>query len=219
MEKKVFILDEHLNGEYELGFEMDGYTHLRAFHACRPLRIDDYLRNGIMPITYASALQDVKDRVVCDKVTEEEAVAKFQEEWSDFADMHKRVWLEMNKNLLKDGASHYLIYGSEFINALSMKLFCRDRLKKIGIPTIFICDIPIDVIAQITLNDIQDCVNNGRVDAIGFAVDKVKPSDIVDYEHPTKRMPDPYGGSYKPDYEKLKAYGYVSGKFESGDVT
>ena len=42
MEKKVFILAEHLNDEYELDFDIDGYTHLRAFHACRPLKISDY---------------------------------------------------------------------------------------------------------------------------------------------------------------------------------
>lgn len=212
MAKKVFILEEHINDEYEIDFEMDGYTHLRAFHACRPLKINDYLKKGIMPISYESACQDVKARVVCDHVSEEEALTKFEEEWSDFADIHKRVWLQMNKNLLLNEASHYLIYGSEFINALSMQLFCRDRLKKIGIPTIFFCDIPIANIAPMTLLDIQNSINDGYTYDIGFAVDEVEPNNIVDYEHPTKRMSDPYGGFYKPDYEMLKAYGYVSEK-------
>lgn len=63
MEKKVFILAEHLNDEYEVDFYEEGYTHLRAFHACRPLRISDYLNNGIIPISYKSALKDAKDRV------------------------------------------------------------------------------------------------------------------------------------------------------------
>lgn len=44
MAKKVFILEEHINDEYEIDFEMDGYTHLQAFHACRPLKINDYLK-------------------------------------------------------------------------------------------------------------------------------------------------------------------------------
>lgn len=211
MEKKVFILDEHIDDEYETDFEIDGYTHLRAFHACRPLKIEDYLKNGIRAISYKSALQDVKDRVVCDKVSETEAIAKFQEEWSNLADIHKRVWLQMNKKVLLNEACHYLIYGSEFINALAMKLFCRNRLKKIGIPTIFYCDIPLDDIVPMTLNDIQNCVNENIYD-ISFAVENVKPNSIVNFEHPTKRMNDPYGGSYKPDYELLKKYGYVSDK-------
>lgn len=214
MRKKVFILEEHINDGYETDFEMDGYTHLRAFHACRPLRVEDYLKKGILPISYKFALQDVKDRIVCDRVSEKEAISKFQEEWSDFADMHKRVWLQMNKNLLLNEASHYLIYGSEFINALSMKLFCRDRLKKIGIPTIFVCDIPIDDIDPLTLSDIQDSINEEWIDDIGLAVDEVEANYIVDYEHPTKRMTDPYGGSYKPDYGLLKEYGYVSDRIK-----
>lgn len=206
MEKKVFVLEEHLDDDYEMDFLSEGYTHLRAFHACRPMKLFDYLDNGILPISYESALQDVRNRVVCDYVSEEDAILKFKEEWSEFEDMHKRVWLQMNKDLLLNTASHYLIYGSEFINALAMLLGCRDRLKQIGIPTIFFCDIPIANIAPMTLLDIQNSINDGYTYDIGFAVDEVEPNNIVDYEHPTKRLTDPYGGTYKPDYEKLKVY-------------
>lgn len=206
MEKKIFILEDHLDDEYEIDFGIDEYTHLRAFHACRPIKLSDYLDNGILPISYESALQDVRDRVVCDYVSEEDAILKFQEEWSEFEDIHKRVWLQMNKDLLLDTTSHYLIYGSEFINALAMQLGCRDKLKQIGIPTIFFCDIPVEDIVPMTLRDIQNVFNSGDTYDISFAVDKVLPQDIVDYEHPTKRLVDPYGGTYKPDYEKLKIY-------------
>lgn len=206
MEKKIFILEEHLGDEYEIDFGLEGYTHLRAFHACRPMNLSDYLDNGILPISYESALQDVRNRVICDYVSEEDAILKFKEEWSEFEDMHKRVWLQMNKDLLLNTASHYLIYGSEFINALAMLLGCRDRLKQIGIPTIFFCDIPIANIAPMALLDIQNSINDGYTYDIGFAVDEVEPNNIVDYEHPTKRLTDPYGGTYKPDYEKLKIY-------------
>lgn len=206
MEKKIFILEDHLDDEYEIDFGIDEYTHLRAFHACRPIKLSDYLDNGILPISYESALQDVRDRVVCDYVSEEDAILKFQEEWSEFEDIHKRVWLQMNKDLLLDTTSHYLIYGSEFINALAMQLGCRDKLKQIGIPTIFFCDIPVEDIVPMTLRDIQNVFNSGDTYDISFAVDKVLPQDIVDYEHPTKRLVAPYGGTYKPDYEKLKIY-------------
>ena len=139
MEKKIFILEDHLDDQYEIDFGIDEYTHLRAFHACRPIKLSDYLDNGILPISYESALQDVRDRVVCDYVSEEDAILKFQEEWSEFEDIH-------------------------------------------------------------------NVFNSGDTYDISFAVDKVLPQDIVDYEHPTKRLVDPYGGTYKPDYEKLKIY-------------
>jgi len=206
MAKKVFILEEHLDDDYEMDFLAEGYTHLRAFHACRPMKLSDYVHNGILPISYESALQDVRNRVVCDYVFEEDVILKFKKEWAGFEDIHKRVWLQMNKDFLLDTTSHYLIYGSEFINALAMQLGCRDKLKQIGIPTIFFCDIPVEDIVPMTLRDIQNVFNSGDTYDISFAVDKVLPQDIVDYEHPTKRLVDPYGGTYKPDYEKLKIY-------------
>ncbi len=120
MMKKVFSLEE-IKKSQKINLIDGTYTHIRAYHACRPISIDDYLLNGIRPISYESALDEVKNRVVCEWVSENTAVEKFNEEWNDFDDIHKKVWLEMNKNLLLDGASHYLIYGSEFINALAMQ--------------------------------------------------------------------------------------------------
>ena len=143
---------------------------------------------------------------------ENTAVEKFNEEWNDFDDIHKKVWLEMNKNLLLEAASHYLIYGSEFINALAMQLGCRNRLKKIGVPTIFHCNIPIEDISVKTLEDIQYSFNKGYTDAYGLCVKKVDASDIVDYEHPAQRILDPYGGSYRPNYTELRDLGFVTPK-------
>lgn len=207
--KKVFILAEHLNDEHEVDFYEEGYTHLRAFHACRPLRISDYLNNGITPISYKSALKDTKDRVVCDYISKEDAISEFKKEWSKFDDIHKRVWLQIDKDELLGMSSHYLIYGSEFINALAMNLGCRSRLKEIGIPTIFYCDIPIRDVAQKDIDEIQERINNRNVNNIGIAVDNVLPQNIVNYEHPIKRLTDPYGGTYKPDYEKLNENAFI----------
>ena len=52
MKKRVFVLEEYTNNRTDINFETYGYTHLRAFHACRPLRLEDYLKNGINPINY-----------------------------------------------------------------------------------------------------------------------------------------------------------------------
>lgn len=211
MMKNVFSLEE-IKKSQKINLIDGTYTHIRAYHACRPISIDDYLLNGIRPISYESALHEVKSRVICEWVSENTAVEKFNEEWNDFDDIHKKVWLEMNKNLLLDGASHYLIYGSEFINALAMQLGCRSRLKKIGVPTIFHCDIPIEDIPEKTLKDIQYSFNKGYTDAYGFSVQMLDANNIVDYEHPKQRIPDPYGGSYRPNYAELRDLGFVTPK-------
>lgn len=67
---------------------------MRAFHACRPLRIEDDLKDGIKQIDYMSVFQDAKDRIVCNNILFEEAAAKLNAEWKKFDDMHKRVWVQ-----------------------------------------------------------------------------------------------------------------------------
>lgn len=212
MKKKVFILEEHLDDEYKINIE--NYTHVRAYHACRPLNISDYLQEGIKPIDYRMALQDVKIRIVSDFVSEREATRMFRTLWKDSNDIHKKVWVQLNKEDLLTFSGHYLIYGSEFINTLAMNLGCRDRLKNIGIPTIFSCDIPIEDINFQTISDIEQCFYNKHTDDIGFSVWEIVPEDIVDYEHPVKGIPDPYYGriKYIPDYKMLTKLGFISDK-------
>lgn len=93
MEKRVFVLEEYTSEKSGINLETYGYTHLRVFHACRLLRVEDYLKDGIKQIDYMSAFQDAKDRIVCNNILFEEVVAKLNAEWNKFDDMHKRVWL------------------------------------------------------------------------------------------------------------------------------
>ena len=37
-------------------------------------------------------------------------------------------------------------------------------------------------------------------------------NNIVDYEHPIQRIPDPYGGSYRPNYAELRDLGFITPK-------
>ena len=123
----------------------------------------------------------------------------------------KAVWLAVNKEILLTDSSHYLIYGSEFINALAMELGCRSSLKETGIPTIFHCDVPVESISLKIIMDIEKLVQMGYVDDITIDVNGVDSQDIINYEHP-KEMPNPffYNVKYRPNYMKLKEKGYTS---------
>ena len=99
MMKKVFSLEE-IKKSQKINLIDGTYTHIRAYHACRPISIDDYLLNGIRPISYESALYEVKSRVICEWVSENTAVEKFNEEWNDFDDIHKKVWFWMEQAII-----------------------------------------------------------------------------------------------------------------------
>ena len=179
------------------------YTHIRAYHACRPISIKDYLDNGIIPYTKYTAMKDALHRLSTKK-SERQIKETFNEIWMTLKPSKPVVWLTLNKRELLTDAGHYLIYGSEFLNSLAIQLKCREYLKDIGIPTIFSCDIPIEDISAPLLSDIELCVNKQEYDDISICVSQVKSENIISVEHP-ERIENPYetGSYYQPDYNKL----------------
>ncbi|PXV95702.1 hypothetical protein C8E03_101332 [Lachnotalea glycerini] len=209
LEKKVFILEEYFNEEREIN--LNQYTHIRAYHACRPLSVQDYFAKGIEPISCERALEEALIRLKSEGLNKDKIKGQFKIAWKDLNEIHKKVWLIIHKELLLTKSGHYLIYGSEFLNALAMELGYRDSLKQVGIPTIFHCDIPIKNLACSEISYIEEGIELGREFGydISISVDTVPPQYIVDYEHPNRKIPDPYyyGVKYKPDYKELKNLG------------
>ena len=67
--KKVFILEEHLQDE---ALDLFQYTHIRAYHACRPLDIQEYLIKGIQVINKKKSLKESLVRIKSDFVNDKE---------------------------------------------------------------------------------------------------------------------------------------------------
>lgn len=206
--KRVFILAEHLDCEpVDLYNE---YTYIRAYHACRPLDIQKYLSDGIQVPSRKQALNEALVRICPSHVTDADVKKQFNANWKD---AESKVFLNLNRQELLTASGHYLIYGSEFLNVLAMQLGCRNCLRNVGVPTLFWCDIPIDDIKPSDIFEIEKAVMGGYTGNITITVDEVLPCNIVDYEHPLQRIPDPYtGGTYKVDYQKLKDSGFTSPK-------
>jgi hypothetical protein len=64
---------------------------------------------------------------------------------------------ERNLTSRDGGAGHYLIYGSEYLFSLASRITsaadAKKTLKKIGRPTVFVCDIPTGLISQHTFRE------------------------------------------------------------------
>lgn len=201
-ECKLFIYEDFIKSN-EKSVDLSMYTHIRAYHACRPIDIESYMINGIKAIGRKLALEDALKRIKAAYITEDDIKKMFNKEWKNVDVSDKKVWLAVNREILITDSGHYLIYGSEFTNMLSMELGCRDMLKNIGIPTIFICDVPLQDIECSWLSAVEQAINRCS-DDISIYVDAVRPENIIECEHP-KEIPDPYYGfsKYKPNYSKL----------------
>lgn len=197
---KIFIYEDFIKLN-EKSVDLSKYTHIRAYHACRPIEIDNYLINGIKAINRELALEDALKRINAAYIAEDDVKRMFIKEWKNINTSDKKVWLAVNREILLKDSGHYLIYGSEFTNILAMELGCRDTLKNIGIPTIFICDVPLQDIEGSWLSAVEQAVNRFS-DDVSIYVDAIRPDNIIGYEHPQEIM-DPYCGyiKYRPNYK------------------
>lgn len=184
VKKNVFILDDAIREKKHVIDIHQEYTHIRGYHGCRPVCVNDYYKFGIKPIERDSALKEAVFRLCGEFVTEKEVIDEFEKMWSKLHVARDSVWLAFSESEILNYCGHYVIYGSEFICGIAVQLSCRDSLTEIGIPTIFICDLPLENIPKCYLSNIQKMILEGNRGG-GFRIDgRVRPEEIVGVSHP-----------------------------------
>jgi len=189
MKKRVFNFEETFKNNINLSHKIDlrkEYSHIRGYHGCRVLDLDDYYKHGIVPINKNETLKRALYLLQNEELSEDKIIEVFNSHWIELGDTHKYVWLTLIKNELIDFCGHYLIYGSEFICGMAAELRCQESLRK-GIPTIFSCDIPIEKIPSDYLDDLSRRIQAGYGHNFGFKViGSINKDEIVKCEHPRK---------------------------------
>lgn len=135
---------------------LSNYTHILAYHACRAEDGQVFLTQGLRPYTKDEALAAAIQKLKSDRVSRNDIETVFHPLWKETqSSQPARVWLMLESEEFLSESGHYLIYGSEFLNALAMRLGCRERLTQIGKPMIVVCIIPIADISQCWLGDLE----------------------------------------------------------------
>jgi hypothetical protein len=196
MKKRVFVFEEASKkniGSYQTINFKEKYSHIRGYHGCRALNLNDYYKNGIAPITKNEALKRALNLLRSDSIDEDKIVKVFDSHWTSLIDSHKCVWFTLTKDELVNFCGHYLIYGSEFICGMAAELFCQESLKK-GIPTIFHCDVPIEKIPSYYIDELIESLRTGDGCNFGFKViGAISKDEIVRCEH-LEKIIDPLNG-------------------------
>lgn len=224
--KKVFIwedIEEWIDIFKKVKSIEDYYTHIRLYHACKPSDIESYYTKGIQPlhieyikniaynIFHSDSFPEIKD------IDIDGAIQKIQSVTHEGI-----IYFALDKRDLVQYCGHYLIYGSEFILGIANELrrkYGKDYsklLKDTGIPTVLICDIPIDTLSKVYINDLNKKINNNKnksgdskyhdAPVIDFSIpigQGINPNCIVSHYHPST-IPDPidYNKIYKTDVNK-----------------
>lgn len=184
----------------------DYYSHVLAFHACRPVSLISYLKDGLKAHNLAVLEAD------------------FHSIFSDVSEEIRNRAIELNKNFLNESgklffvgnddeliwdSGHYLINGSEHIMGLAARL-CeltgkdyRLRLRERGVSTMLQVHIPIEKISEpqilatskqlIALWGNSFCFSDEMYssEASYVVYGDLPPSCIVDHYHPMK-IRDPH---------------------------
>lgn len=189
---------------------MAGFLHcfkdVVVYHACRPKRVDDYYNRGIVPLSSNKAQKQFRDNFC----------AYFSEKDIDTAialvSLNTRegvVYASLDDRTFIDLCGHYLIYGSEYQNCLTINLpgaseSTRDILKMIGIATVFVCRLPfsslkdLNSLASSMISDhfFRIAHNQEKVTTIDHAIilnEIIPPACIVRHYYPI-RIKDPFKG-------------------------
>lgn len=185
------ILDVNKVGGKKIS--LSSYTHILAYHACRAEDEQIFRTKGLRPYTRDEALAAAILKLESDRVSRKNIEAAFHSLWEETQTSRPaRVWLMLQTEEFLSESTHYLIYGSEFLNALAMRLGCRDKLRKIGKPMLVVCAVPITEIAQCWLSDLERDIKNRSTANRSIAVGAVAAENVLDICYPTGYVRDPY---------------------------
>lgn len=195
------------------------YSSIRMFHACRTDDVESYLLEGLRPLDTKHQLGRAKALFLTNQFPKlrEEDLLKETNELATQGRENRLCLVADDANLISY-AGHYLIYGSEFLAALSSRLDsykgtdCLSFLRTIGIPTMFVCDIPISSVPEPQLaNFLVELIVRavetpayvaGDIPSIDFTFTfnhSIPARFIVSHYHPTRIYDRLLGGVYIPD--------------------
>ncbi|NCC61025.1 MAG: hypothetical protein EOM12_08795 [Verrucomicrobiae bacterium] len=188
IDKKIFIakIRDHTRRRH---VDLSQYTHIRAYHACRPQNVGSYLNEGVKPFDRERMHSIASDLfgLSTDEVVKSEG---------DLETFDGRAYFNLFKKELLKHSGHYLVWGSEYLLKMAVELDqsndgkYHNVLLRTGIPTIFTCDIPISMLKQEEAEDISRSYSKNHEDLSCWLFQPLPPEYIVGHDHP-REMFDP----------------------------
>ncbi len=129
------------------------YRALRAVHGTRTANVPKLYHEGLLPMVPELMHAQAREIFLGGKfpeLTESLLQQAIEAVGSDLRE--GRVWFEANEEMLIAQAGHYMLYGSEYVTAIAAHLLgnrdYRQVLKNYGKPTLFVCDVPLELISE-----------------------------------------------------------------------
>lgn len=188
------------------------FPMIRMFHCCRPVNIKNYYDNGLLVLDSNKANDDFRATFIDNPEFPEITATLVEGAIEEMAGSYRRhgyIYFGLDDRYLIDNCGHYLIYGSEYIQALAtcierkIKRRVKPILRRRGVPTVLAVDMPTNHFTDNELRTLGEkalCVwayaiahNTEESGKIDFAIElgqPLGPGFIRSHYHP-ECIPDP----------------------------
>lgn len=133
------------------------YDAMRAYHGARPTNIESYYSEGLRLLDAEAFEKKAHELFLTPKYPEltaehiNKAIAAVGRDTRD-----GRLYFTAHKDELIGHCGHYMLYGSEYLTAIANHIDghtdYRQHLKTFGTPTVFVCDIPLNLLRSNTID-------------------------------------------------------------------
>jgi len=189
------------------------YTHLKAFHGCRPVALSSYYDQGLRGQDSGQLIPVFREIFADVPASDLDAAI------ASLGDRSTRergaIWLASDDREMIEEYGHYVIQGSEFLMALAATLGVskngedyRFRLRDRGVPTVLEIDLPVGTVHEDEIGDVAKLVLSVWGQAVTKQHAGSSPSPcyvvrrtigaecIVGHVHP-ERIQDPHRGNIR----------------------
>jgi len=180
------------------------FRALRCVHGTRTAELESFYGDGLKPMV-PEMIHDQARAIYLSGDFPELAEIDLQRAIAQVGTNVRggRLYFECNEKMLRRYAGHYMLYGSEYLVAIARNLpglqDYANVLKTRGTPTLFVCDVPLDLVDHSVLMEFSgyalQCVFQELLEGEDFAPDPMlgagfciwkvlQPEHIVGHCHP-----------------------------------
>ncbi|WP_260292398.1 hypothetical protein [Sedimenticola hydrogenitrophicus] len=134
------------------------YSAIRAVHGTRTDDVERFYGEGLKPLQPEKFHRQARLLFLQGKfpeLNESSLQAAIHQVGSDLRE--GRVYFEANEEMLLTYCGHYMIYGSEYLTSLAAQIGSKRDYRQVlttyGKPTVLVCDVPLELISDYTLEE------------------------------------------------------------------
>jgi hypothetical protein len=185
---------------------LEHYTHIAAFHGCRPQSTESYSKHGLQACD-PKKMAEIALRIFGDSDKVRHAIQSLKAsslEASYEEHNEGKVFFTLTQNELVNYCGHYLLYGSEYLGCIAHEIGAGQKLRRLGRATIIECNVPITRIGRDYIKElagkileemferVQDPDSSSRHNGFGFPVLGSLPAECIAGFHFPTQIPNPH---------------------------